>query len=180
MSRTKRRIANLDPAESYKPHLVTTQYLDSNGVVRTTTHDGNFSPSPQEPAIVFVPAQFCDQFYIMRIMEDRKENPQQVENGSYKYLRAAFLSPNSQQSATGKSTIDGNEQNASVIGRISVKTSTTSDFSGSFKEFLEPYIDNYEIIFTDAQIEDWLDSGTHTIKVEYNGEVSETLEFTVE
>lgn len=50
MSRTKRRIANLDPAESYKPQLVTTQWLDNDGVVRTTVHDGNFSPTPPSPS----------------------------------------------------------------------------------------------------------------------------------
>lgn len=36
MSITKRRIANLDPAESYKPHFVTTQWLDNDGEISET------------------------------------------------------------------------------------------------------------------------------------------------
>lgn len=179
MSRTKRRIANLDPAESYKPQLVTTQWLDNNGVVRTTTHDGNFSPSPQEPTLVFVPAQFCDE---LSIMQNKEENPQQIENGSYKYVRSAFVSkvPQSESQTLVVVTLDNVSRESRIQGSIKINDSTLADFSEDFQDFLESYKGTGQICFADTKIDDWLESGVHTIKVEYNGEVSETLEFTVE
>ena len=176
MSRTKKRIANLDPAESYKPQLVTTQWLDNNGVVRTTVHDGNFSPSPQEPALVFIPAKFCDE---ITGMKESSENPTQYTETNKNYLATAFISKVEQQIDAVDIVLDDDEYQASMISRILINDNTIGSFSQDFQSYLEEYKGTSQIVVAGTELESVLDSGVHTIKVEYNGEESETKAFVV-
>ena len=176
MEKWKKKVGFLPDTEGYKPDVKETVYLD-DGVIKRTIHDGTFTPPPQAPTIVFVPSEFCDE---IPGMSQKEENPQQIENGSGKYLRAAFITKVIQGDDDAIFTIDGEEYQADGKGSILIINDILSDFSEDLQEFLTPYIGTHQIEYSDAELDDWLESGTHTLLVSCNNEFSETIEFVVE
>lgn len=158
-----------------KPKWHKTIYLDGD-VIRETTHDGNFSPSPQEPTLVFVPAQFCEE--IIGMKGDSHNPTRYVENGE-NCLATAFISKVEQQIDAVDIVLDDDEYQASMKSRVVINDSTMSDYSQDFQAYLEQYKGTSQIVVAATELESALENGSHTIKVEYNGEESETMTFTV-
>lgn len=172
----KRRVANMPNTQPFSRQTKITTLLGDDGKQHIIMHDGSFAPSPKEPTIVFVPSSLCDETPSMR---STAENPQQITNGSYKYLRTAFLTKINQYEPEMTLTIDYKKQEAKSMSRMIVNNITIAEFSEDMQEFLTPYLNTSQIVVADTKIDHWLADGTHKLSVKYNDEISETIVFDV-
>lgn len=172
--RRRKMVGRLDTSNP-EPQWHKTIYLDGD-VIRETVHDGSFSPSPQEPTLVFVPAQFCGE--IIGMKGDSHNPTQYLENGE-NCLATAFISKVEQQVSAVDIVLDDNQYQAVSKSRVLINDNTIGDYSQDFQAYLEQYKGTSQIVVAATELESALENGSHTIKVEYNEEESETMTFTV-